>query len=262
MSFGFSPSVPGPTSLQESVEADVLWGTMPGAAHTFVSAHIDSTAVGTSTPTTLLLPGTVMAKLDSGAGWVDYDNDATDGSQQAAGILVEECNLLDPFAAAAADRQWRILVSGPVKAGSLLLLDAQARAQLKGQGIIFDDDIQSSWLPYRRIVGVTGNTTVVAADSGTLFVVTGGSGVTFTLPTPAVGLRYRFFNTVDQNMAIASAGSNDDIICDGDAGADSVTYSTASHKIGAHAELFCVYVGSNLRWVHATLGGGTTQTIT
>jgi hypothetical protein len=113
---------------------------MPGAQHVFVSAHIDSTAVGTGSPTTNLLPGTVMAKLDSGAGWVDYDNDATDGSQQAQGILVEECNLLDPFAAAAADRQWRILIAGPVKAGSLLLLDAQARSHLHSQGVIFDDE--------------------------------------------------------------------------------------------------------------------------
>lgn len=260
MSFGFSPGTPGPTAAQESVEADVLWGSMPGAAHVFVAAHIDSTAVGTTSPTTNLLPGLVMAKLDSGAGWVDYDNDATDGSQQAAGILVEEVNLLDPYTAAAADRQWRILVAGPVKAGSLLLLDAQARAQLKGQGIIFDDDIQPSWLPYRRIVTVTGSTTVVAADNNTLFQSNGSGAVTFTLPTPAVGLRFRFLNCVDQNMIIASAGSSDDIIVDGDAGADSITYSTASHKIGSHCEVFCAYFGANLRWFVANLGG-TTMTI-
>ena len=260
MSYGFSPGAPGQTDIYESSEADVLWGSMPYSSHVFVPAHIDSTAVGTGSPTSLLLPGTVMGKLDSGAGWVDYDNDATDGSQQAQGILVEECNLLDPMAAANADRQWRILIAGPVKAASLLLLDQKARTHLRSQGIVFDDEYTGGFLGYRRQVGVTGNTTVVAADSGTLFIVTGGSGVTFTLPAKAVGLRFQFYNAVNQDMVISSAGSADDIIADGDLAADTVTFSTSSHKIGSCLEVICEYVGSTLTWITFNRGG-TTETV-
>ncbi|MGE3410133.1 MAG: hypothetical protein AB7I37_25340, partial [Pirellulales bacterium] len=70
----------------------------------------------------------------------------------------------------------------------------------------------------------------------TLFTTTGASGaVTFTLPALAAGLGpFEFLNTVNQDMIIASA-AGDDIVTDGDAAADSIAFSTASHKIGGRA---------------------------
>jgi hypothetical protein len=63
-------------------------------------------------------------------------------------------------------------------------------------------------------------------------------------------------------MGILSAASSDDIITDGDAGADSVTFSTSSHKIGSAAEVRCELIAGTptLRWVLHNLGG-TTMTI-
>jgi len=73
--------------------------------------------------------------------------------------------------------------------------------------------------------------TLTAADNGKLFVVAGAAN--FTLPAKAAGLSFGFYQTADANLVITSAGSADDIVADGDAAADTVTFSTASHKIGS-----------------------------
>ena len=55
-----------------------------------------------------------------------------------------------------------------------------------------------------KIVTVTANTTVQASQSGSTFVVTGGSGVTFTLPAPEEGLVFNFVNMPQQTMSVES----------------------------------------------------------
>lgn len=257
MSLGVA--VPGNSAIYSSSEADLQWGNHPFPQNIVKSALIDSTATDSgNTPTTSLRPGLIMGELDSGAGWVDYDPTANDGSQQAKGILLEEVNLLNLFTAAAEDKLYRICISGPIKGGNCINLDYQARGQMKAQGFLFDDDLWSNFLPFSRRHTVTADTTVTAAMNGYLFVVSGSSGaVTFTLPTKAIGLRYRFLQMDAQNMVISSASSSDDIIADGDIAADTVTYSTSSHLKGSYCEIQCIEVGSTLYWLHSNLGGTT-----
>lgn len=268
---GFTPGTPGFTALRESYESsvtfqsfflgDVVYAPMP---------VVDSTAVdSTNSPSTSILrPGLVMGKLDSNGQWVDYDPTATDGSQEARGILVVECNLLDYTSGSAADRFANaIVIGGKAKAAALLNLDQGARNQLVARGFIFDDD---AWFPsvlFRRTVVKAASYTVVAADHGARFLTTGASGaVTFTLPTIALGLKFAFLNVVDQNMVIASAeGSN--MIEAGDLSANSITFSTAGELIGAYCEVEAVYISGALKWLVTILGfksatgGGSTGTV-
>ena len=97
---------------------------------------------------------------------------------------------------------------------------------------------------------------VVAADNGKLFLAT--AAVNFTLPTKANGLAFRFLQTADANMVITGSS---DIVTIHNAGASSITYSTANQKIGSHILVECVYTAaSTLRWIVSNLGG-TTMTI-
>lgn len=254
---GYGPfGTPGSNASRESQEADVLFGNPEYNQAIFKSVIIDSTAVSTLTPTSILPPGLVLAELASGAGWVDYDADATDGSQFAKGVLVEEVNLHDPATASVADRHCRVMIAGPVKAGSLSGLDYQARAQLKAGGFIFDDDRWSGHgRDFSHVVPKAADYTVVAADNGTLFQATTGA-VTFTLPTIAAGLSFMFMQTTDNNMVVSSAGSSDNIIGMHDLGADTATFSTASEKIGACLKVTAIYVGADLKWLAQNLSAG------
>lgn len=78
--------------------------------------------------------------------------------------------------------------------------------------------------------------------SGTIFTNRGAAGaVTFTLPAPVAalaGVFYEFLGIADQNFAIAGAAV-DTLLVVNDAAADTLTVSTASHKIGAHMRVVC-----------------------
>ncbi|HQO98449.1 MAG TPA: hypothetical protein PLF72_11930 [Anaerolineaceae bacterium] len=96
--------------------------------------------------------------------------------------------------------------------------------------------------------------TVLVTDSGTVFDTTGATGaVTFTLPTvtDADGCFYMFVNTVNQNMVITSSPA-DKMVYDNDAAADSLTASTASHKIGAAI----IVVSDGANWLAWCAGNG------
>lgn len=96
--------------------------------------------------------------------------------------------------------------------------------------------------------------TVLQSDNGTLFTTLGASGaVTFTLPAIRAGYSFGFLNMVDQNMTIASAGSNDNIVAPNDLTADSVAFSTSSEKIGALVWVFTNSAGT--KWIVAKLCG-------
>jgi hypothetical protein len=100
--------------------------------------------------------------------------------------------------------------------------------------------------------------TVTAADSGAVFHTTGATGaVTFTLPAPASGLYYAFFNTVDQNMVI-TCGTTDVIVHLNDAAADSITFSTSSEKIGAACQVW----SDGAKWFAVTHNGATATVAT
>lgn len=253
-----SPGTPGFTAVSETYEAAVMWQThfmeLPLLDPTGL---IDSTAVDSgNTVTTVLRPGLVMAHI-SGTGWVDYDADATDGSQKASGILLREVNMYDPRAGSAADRYvgGAIAISGRAIAANLLNLDQQARNQLMRQGFVFDDKpYQIPMSDFSHVVPKAADYTVTAADHGTLFVATTGA-VNFTLPTIAAGLAYEFLNSVDANMTITTPTADNMVGMNGLA-FDTCTFSTAGEKIGARVRVESIYIGGTLQWVVSNISAG------
>ena len=66
------------------------------------------------------------------------------------------------------------------------------------------------------------------------------------------------YNGERRKLVIAGSA---DIVAKGNAAANSVTFSTASEKIGSHVLVECVYVGtSTLKWLVTNLGA-TTPTV-
>ena len=257
---GFDPGTPGFTAARISAESAVLFQSFFLGDVVYDGLQIiDSTAIDAgNSPTSILRPGLVMAKLDSNGAWVDYDPTATDGSQEARGISVQEINLIDYTTGSSATRMWgSIVLAGKAKASALIGLDQQARNQLARRGMMFDDDV---WFPVsliRRRVTKAANYTLVAADHGTQFQAITGA-VTFTLPPIASNLGFcvEFLNAVDANMAITSPeGTN--IVSAGSLGVTTLTFSTASNKIGAHIRLEAMYVNATLKWVFSILNAST-----
>lgn len=251
-------TAPGYSTIQETGEWQGLLNAR-GREMLLIDKNVTISSAATdagNTPTTTLRAGSVMAKLDSGGEYVLYDPDATTGAQIARGVLLEQLNMLD-YAGVAEDKPMALIaIRANFRASELHNIDAAARQQLIQLGCVFDDPAGSQALQGALgVVEKATDYTVVAADNGALFVAT--AAVNFTLPTKAHGLNFQFLQTADANMVIT--GSND-IICDGDAAASTVTYSTASHKIGSWAEIRCIYVGGALKWIAKNLGE-TTMTI-
>lgn len=110
---------------------------------------------------------------------------------------------------------------------------------------------------YNRIVEIADTMSIVdkaaaytclAEDSGRVF--TASAAVTFTLPAVTLtGWHAYFVNTADNTITIASA-EGDNMVADGDAAADSIAFSTTSHKIGG----WCHVVSNGTKWL--ILGAG------
>lgn len=259
---GFSLySDPGYTALIETGDWEGLYSAMSGEKNLLVRfATIDSTAVDSgNTPTTTLRAGTIMAIKASDGNWYPYDADATDGTQIARGVLPFQLSMIGPLGVVT-DKSVPIIVRANFKVAELHNYDAAAGKALIALGCVLDAPAGAN-----ALIGPLGyvekasNYTVVAADNGVCFLATTGA-VTFTLPTKAPGLAYEFYNTVDANMVVSSAGSADDIIAIGDAAGDTITFSTSNQKIGSHCRVVCAYLGGSLKWLASNLGG-TTATV-
>lgn len=86
---------------------------------------------------------------------------------------------------------------------------------------------------------------VAAADFGTLIIC--AQATTITLPAASaanIGATIRFAQIADADLAVAGAVGS--IIADGNAAADSISFATASHKIGAACRAVCV---SSTKWL-------------
>jgi len=88
------------------------------------------------------------------------------------------------------------------------------------------------------ITNTDASETLTAALSGSYVVATNTAGATtVTLPDPSsatVGCIYHIIQTTDNDLIVVPTTANgNSIVCDGVATSDSVTISTASHKIGA-----------------------------
>lgn len=248
-------ALPGITTLSQTSEKEIQFSKV--GERFYHPNIIASTAVDAgNTPTTTLRAGLIMGRITSSKLLKEWNPDGTDGSELIAGILMEDQKMLDYLGSVEVKGSSPILAAGCVKAAQLLIegtvftssaAEQHARTLMKSR-FVFDDDLVMKvpfWTMTRELI-VTGDTTVTAAQNGTLFVVSGGTGVTFTLPTPTDGLTYEFINLDDQNMAVASAGSNDDIVFKNDTGADSLTFSTMSEKKGARLRVR--YSGVVSKW--------------
>lgn len=129
-----------------------------------------------------------------------------------------------------------------------------------GQGLIFKKDGAAISPPFRRVITAkTANYTCLESECGALFTNEGASGaVTFTLPTADadnVGLWYEFFVVADQTVTV-TAGTADTMVTFNDAAADSVSFSTASEKIGGSFKV----TSNGSKWLVQTMLAIETQT--
>lgn len=252
-------AVPGFQTIRETAERSILWG-QTGNEHApaiyFRGVVASGTVDSSSSPTSDLIPGLVLAQLSNGK-FTNYDPDSATAEQRIAvainGLSLRMVDLDNN----GVDRFCPVLVGGAVRAGNLTGLDAQARAQLS-KNFIFDDDLLGESLPYKGVKIVTGDTTLTSADSSYLIVTDGAGASDHTLPALATseGVRIRFLNEADQNLTITSAEGNN-IIAFNDAAASSVAFSTVGELIGAQIEVTAVRVNAGLVWVATPLSSNT-----
>lgn len=254
-------AMPGFSTLAQTIEAAVTWGgdRAPFLEQEGTPIYSGCVDAGNS-PTSYLRPGLLLGKASSGAaaGLVTaYAAGNTDGSQQVWGVLLRGLSMLD-LNGVPETKYGKILVGGPVKSNQLIGLDAFARRQMSGR-FQFDDDIQEQYGIFAGFpsleVPKTAAYQVLASDVGTLFTNTGAGGaVTFTLPAIAAGLSFEFLVTAAQNLTVASKeGAN--IVWDGNASANSLAFSTASHQIGGHLQFVANAAGA--KWYVRQLGPST-----
>lgn len=192
-----------------------------------------------STPTSVLRPGLAMGIITASKLWAQYDPTATDGTQICRGFLAGPSLRMTDINGSNQNKQAAIIVSGPVLASRLYNLDQLARAHCFGR-FIFDDDIVGNSSGWRDVVAKTADYTVTAADNMTIFTNRGAAGtVNFTLPTIALGLRYRFYCEADQTLTITAATA-DTLVAHNDLAADTVSIAGGvnSKKIGASLEIY------------------------
>lgn len=250
--------LPGPSSAETTSERNALLG--PASSYLLKGVVIKGSAASDAgnSPTTELRHGLLMGKRATDGYYAHYAPNATDGTQVTEGFLFEARRTIDTTGNTV-DRVGQIVVAGHARASQVLLLDQQARAQLFGR-MTFDDDLVGNQCGWKQVLAKTANYTVVAADNNTIFTNQGASGaVTFTLPTIAKGLRYRFFAEANQNLIVASA-AGDTLVVFNDAAADSIAFQTANEIIGGAIE---VYANADAtKWLVFVMLGAETQTPT
>lgn len=248
-------SLPGSGSTLATQELQVWAGR--DSSQEFSSIVLNSTTVDArNSTTTLLSPGLVLGMITSTGNYVHYSPTATDGSEVAVAVLTVGTNMLDNTGAAAA-KQGFIIAKGILLAESLGGLDAKARGQMVASGkFIFADDVQgrNAFLsqPIRQ-KAITANTTLVAADAGSLIHTLGANAaITITLPAIAKGLAFEILNGSNNALTITSTeGAN--IVWTNTVAANSLAFSTANAEIGGRL-LFMVSDTATMKWIPRQLG--------
>jgi hypothetical protein len=248
-------NAPGFQAAIEAQETEVTWSGRQGQdlVATRKITIINSATDSGNTPNTTLRGGNVLAIVDSSGKLNTYSPDANDGRQIAVGILEHYQDML--VGGVATDRFTQMLVHGLVRESELIGLDPRAKQQL-GQRFVFDreNSPQAGVLLHPRgVYRKSSNYVVTANDNGLLLLAT--AGVTFTLPVKQNGLAFRFAQTADASLVIAGSA---DLIHKGNAAANTVTFNTASERIGSSALVECVYTNTGtLKWLVTNLGGTT-----
>ena len=243
--------VPGITTTRETYEAEFRWGS--SFQGVFANALIDGAAVDSgNSPTYELRPGLLLGQNLTTGKYKQYSATATDGTEVAAGILLEALRMQD-FSGNAVDRFYAVLVGGPVQASKILGLDLMARQQM--DKFIFDDIFNipgHHWYPFKRWQTKTSNYTIVASDNYSVFNNLGAGGaVVFTLPTIANGYFFEFICMVDQTLQVSSnEGSN--IVTFGNVTASTAAFSTGGSRIG---NIFRVFTNAAAtKWILEQVG--------
>ena len=248
----FAHGIPsGGTDYLTTLEKELGWGGTGNWPWMLGRMPIVSTAVDAgNTPTTTLRKGLAMGLITATNKLTACSPTATNGSQNLHAILAEDVNMLNPQSGSVEDKYANVIFAGPLRASQLISLTAYLRRQMFPR-FLLDDDLIGQGNQYAKVVAKAADYTVTAADNGTLFTTEGASGaVNFTLPTLAVGLRFRFFNAVNQNMVITGAANT--IIGFNDVAATTITFSTASQKVAASAEVIANNAGD--AWICITHG--------
>ena len=251
--------IPGQSTAVFTDEREIFWGG--DASRIEILQHnseIDSTASDAgASPTTTIRSGLLLGRITSSGRLKQWDPTASDGTQHLFSVNRAELVMVDPYQSAVS-RFAPTVVRAPLKASQLLILGAAfvghayeylARRALALRGCILDDDphAELAGLAVRDVVK-TATGTVAASENGATIYVNGAGAVTLTLPAIKAGLRYRFVNIADQNLTVASA-EGDNMMTVGDDAADSVTFSTASEKVGATLNVEARLVNGTAKWL-------------
>ena len=252
--------LPGVGADLTVAESEILWGGDQSRMALLYKSDLYSSAAldAGNTPTTVLRPGLIMGRVTSTGELEEWDADASDGTQDIAGILDVELRMTD-YQGTAADRVMRNLVRGPVKARKLLIQGVAfvghadeflARRQLVAAGYTLDDDTFGFKAGQGdRYATVTGTAdTLTTAENGSTIFYSNVASVTVTLPAIQAGLYYDLVRTGDEEFVVAS-GEGDNMIVGNDLSADSITFTTAGEHMGARVRIKCVYVGTTLKWL-------------
>lgn len=247
------------------------WENQLWAGEVIEESSLDS---GNTGHTANLRAGLLLGKLTSGANAgkvTEWDPSASDGSENIYGILAHMQNV--DYQGGTADRLTTIMVGGTVDPSKLLIPGQTAlgisgnanefliKNQLVGGGrfLLYKEFVPNDQGAWRNVVAKTADYTVTTADSGVLFTNRGATGaVNFTLPATAYrGFRVGFYVAADQDVTV-TAGTADTMVAFNDAAADSVSFSTASEKVGGMFEV----IGDGTGWLVLPRLGADSQTVT
>lgn len=259
--------VPGIQGTLDTFQNIMWWG--PKVLQVITNVFLDANTVDAgNTPTTVLRPGLLLGFKPATNKWIQWTPTATDGSQYISGVLLYDQQMLTT-GNVAADRWFGYaMMRGLLKANSLLIpgnanlgivgdpLEFLVRAQLtQGGKFTLDDNYTADeFAGWSTTHDSTADATITTAMNNTLFTTLGAAGaVNFTLPAPQKGLRYGFFNAVDQNMTVTAAAAGQ-LITFNNAAAASVAFSTAGNKIGGRIEVVGI---SATKWAVIPSGANT-----
>lgn len=255
--FGYS-AMPGAGVASLTTERNAILGPITWYLLKGVVVNGAASSDAGNTPTTELRHGLLMGLRTSDGFAANYGPNATDGTQLVAGFLWEPRTTIDTDGNTV-NRPAQIVIAGYVQASQLLLLDEQARGQMQGR-FIFDDRVAYTPPEFFQTVAKTANYNVVASsqgvqgDSGTHFTTTGNAAaIVFTLPAVAKGNRFRFTNTVGQNMTVT--GPANTLVTFNNAAATNVAFTTAGNLIGATVDVVADETGA--KWIVMPRGANT-----
>lgn len=261
-----SGSLPGQRTEIESVESQEWWAGQNFDGIWLQSSDIailsSTTDTGNTDRTTTLRGGNILARIAATGLYTIYDPDklAGTGEQTPITVLKGAQDMLDDGVATTTFGPPTIRAGGLLN-GEMIGLDPHARAILKQNGVLWDDEATSPAAngirPVINLIDTDIAETLTSAQNGSRFIANDNAAATvFTLPAIENGLSFDFIQTTAQDMVITSAETGN-ILALANAAADTVTLT----DIGGWGRVTAMqldFLGTSvLRWVYENLGGTT-----